>query len=232
MGVARSVVGGFATGVAVGAVLSDPRKSARRVLAAILFAIGVIFTYFSCYTWVDGQGSAVGFAVTGVFWLFVILVSAAKFATRFPFSVFRFGSHLSASFSRSPVFRVTSFVAAGSYVLLIVACGIGAVSFAMLTATVVVMAVSALGVMSMGAVNNLVAMAVVVQDGVARALGANFDGVEVVNTGTLLNPELTASFAYVVSPENLESVQSNLAQALPSFRILGIDQTGVTLAQS
>jgi hypothetical protein len=224
-------VGGAVGAYAGAAVVSDPRRSGRKIVAAVLFLASIFWVYMPWFNQLNvtnpNIGIAAAFAVIGSL---VAIISVSKFATRYPFTVFRYGDYLMAAFAGLAA-KVTWGALLVGWVGAIISTLARSGAAMGLFATLMVAGIIGVGVSAVRVENKVVAIAIHVRDQVAQVFGAHPDTVEAGNTGSLRKPEYTCFFPGFVGAEQLPAIEQTIGQQLPGFEVVKLTTEGVSLVQ-
>lgn len=234
-----SVAKGAAAGYVVGSFISDPRKTSRRIVAlasiALAFIVMLVTTVVPVFNSagqnngeIDG-GVARQFAVLGFICVLIIAIGGAKFTTPVPFSVFKFPTHLVASFRTSvpTIVLWAALVLFSALAFLVVLNPFGRFWLELLLVVLGFVA----GHSTMNAMRKVQKGGTEVQDGVARALGQAPQNVQLTWSGKLTSPVYVVTLPVVLQTDQLGIFLQHLSQALPAHRVLESDQTHVVLTK-
>jgi hypothetical protein len=230
-GGARAFVGGAVGAYAGAAMVVDPRRTGRKVVASVLFVASLFWVYVPWFSQANMADPNVGVAAVfaGVGSL-AAAVSVSKFATRRPFAVFRYGDYLAAGFAGlvAKVFWGALFAGwVGAIVSTSVQANAADIGW---SATLMVVGIVGVGVSAVRAEDRVMATAVYVRGRVAQLFGVDPDMVECGNTGSLRKPEYSCFFPVVVEAGQLAGVEQSIRQVLPGFEIVTLTVEGVAVA--
>ncbi|MCQ9386076.1 hypothetical protein [Brevibacterium moorei] len=235
MGMFGEVAKGAATGYAVGSFFADPRSTSRKAVAAAFTIVAAFFMILltSLMQLMGSDGDTEKNMATspwGIVMSLVIVIAGAKFLTKAPFSVFKFPLHLIASF-RTSIPCIVGWVV---LVLLMIPTFFivkspGGLFFLDLLVIVVSFVV---GGLSVSDIKKIQQGGSAVQTGVARAMNAAPEAVQLTWTGALHKPTYIVALPYVLQREALPMLHQNLAHALPNHQVIDLNEHQVVLAQA